>query len=508
MSIPAAAQRVIDDPLQFIPRLKIIDKSGKLIKLSPNDEQLKVLSSLGNDDLDTLVLKARQLGISTIVSAYLFWKWYSSKDPINVVILSHKLDSIKEIFQMFKRFYQHLPKFLKRSLSVDNTTILQLADTGAKVMAMSAKGDGGLRSFSAHYLLISEYAFADDPEELKATALAALNGNKLIIESTANFYNDALHKEVIKAQQGEAGWDMLFFPWHEHVEYRSKKIPEDFETNHIEKDLQIIYGLNDHQLHWRRMQIQKFGEDKFTREYPACIEDAYAQGDGSYFSPSDLANLQVLNVKEGSDSLVFIKEPEHYMNYGIGVDVAEGVGRDYSVIKVMDKLTFELVATWRSNKVSPKILSDKILFLGRKYNNAKVLVEKNNIGHAVLVYLRNAGYTNLWKSSEDKDWDTNVKTKPLMFSDLKDAIRTGSLKMVDQFTYQQLRSYSVNDRGIIFYPKSMEGHGDDVVALALAIQCLGKVLIPKRIDYFETAMKARAKKEMMESAGRSSLRRY
>jgi hypothetical protein len=61
-------------------------------------------------------------------------------------------------------------------------------------------------------LHISEYAFAPNPEELKATALNALNSGQLIIESTANYFNDALHQEWIKATRGEAAWKQLFFP--------------------------------------------------------------------------------------------------------------------------------------------------------------------------------------------------------------------------------------------------------------------------------------------------------
>jgi N6-adenosine-specific RNA methylase IME4 len=105
---------------------------------------------------------------STIVSAYLFWKCYASPEPITIAILSHKLASSKHLLNIHKTFYNGLPNFLKRPLSVLNTTEMRFEDSGAGIIAVSAEGKGGLRSFTCSYLQISEYAFAPNPEELKS----------------------------------------------------------------------------------------------------------------------------------------------------------------------------------------------------------------------------------------------------------------------------------------------------------------------------------------------------
>jgi hypothetical protein len=120
---------------------------------------------------------------------------------------------------MHKIFYDNLPIFLQKPLEVSNTTEIKFKDSGAKIIAVSAGAEGGIRSFTCSHLHISEYAFAPNPEELKATALNALNSGQLIIESTANYFNDALHQEWIKATRGEAAWKQLFFPWFAHKEY-------------------------------------------------------------------------------------------------------------------------------------------------------------------------------------------------------------------------------------------------------------------------------------------------
>jgi hypothetical protein len=193
---PREIAHILSDPIAFISRLQIVDKTGKSVRLKPNDEQIKIIEALLEDD-DLLILKGRQIGSSTIVSAFLFWKCYTSPEPITIAILSHKLASSKHLLNIHKTFYNGLPNFLKRPLSVLNTTEMRFEDSGAGIIAVSAEGKGGLRSFTCSYLQISEYAFAPNPEELKATALSALNNGQLIIESTANFFNDALHQEVM-----------------------------------------------------------------------------------------------------------------------------------------------------------------------------------------------------------------------------------------------------------------------------------------------------------------------
>ena len=88
--------KVLDDPLQFISRLKIINKLGELCNLRPTAEQLKMYEALEGDK-DVLILKPRQIGSTTFVSAWLFYKWFTAKEPITIAILSHKISSAKHM---------------------------------------------------------------------------------------------------------------------------------------------------------------------------------------------------------------------------------------------------------------------------------------------------------------------------------------------------------------------------------------------------------------------------
>lgn len=125
---------ILADPLLFISRLKIIDKKGKLVYLNPSEEQIKIVEAL-HEGKDTIILKPRQIGSSTIICAYFFWCAYTSQDPQTYAILSHKLASSKHILEIHKTFYYNLPAALQKKLSVENSTEIRFEDSGAGIVA-------------------------------------------------------------------------------------------------------------------------------------------------------------------------------------------------------------------------------------------------------------------------------------------------------------------------------------------------------------------------------------
>lgn len=497
---------ILSDPFKFIPRLTIKNKSGKLINIIPQQEQIEIIRAFEERDEHLVILKARQIGSSTIVAAYLFWKWFTSKEPITIAILSHKLASSKHLLDMWFRFYDNLPPQLKRNLSIRNTTSMKLEDTGAEVVAVSAEGHGGLRSFSANYIHLSEYAFAPDADELKATAIASLNNGRLVQESTANVFGDSHHQDVMKAQKGEANLQLLFFPWADHEEYYLEP-PQDIMWTSEEEDL-FQQGLSAGQVFWRRIKIEQLGIHKFKREYPLNIDEAYGSASNSYFSPDDLSYLEPIKIDYTDGIVNYISKPANSTSYGIGVDVSAGVGKDYSAVMVLDKTTYQPVAMWSSNKSSIPQVADIVEHLSAEYNNAKILVEENNIGSALLLELRHRGTTNLWHHPvSGKDWSTNVKTKWLMFEELKEALSQGAIYQLDIQTIAELKAFFVNDKGNIDYPTNLPTHGDSVIALALALQCLKQVSLPKNLFLPEWVRTQRFERKASKYSY-SSKRRY
>ena len=467
-ALPKRIQDILDDGLAFISRLKIVNKEGKLVPLRPNAEQLKMFELLETGE-DAVFGKPRQIGSSTFMSAYLFWKWLTATDPVNIAILSKDWDSTLHIFGMWRTFYENLPVPLRFKLDKCNQTIMRIAGTQATVRAISSKKPGALRSYTQTFVHLSELAFTDNPEEVLSTAYAALNGNQLIVESTANFYNDAVHQLIMKAERGEAALNHTFFSWTEHEEYTSD-VPDSFTMTKHETSL----GYTPGQIAWRRLQIQKHGLIKFQREYPTSVEEAYAQTGNSYFTPDDLEKLTIMRVEPKPK--IYLAAPEKGESYAIGCDVASGRGGDYSTILALSKASYQPVALFKSNTISPEMFARVIQEYSAKYNDAKVLVESNNWGLPVLNELRNLGFTNLWKDDKGRDWETNSKTKLLMFEELRQALREGVIHQLDNITLGELRSYVLDSKGLAPHvPPNLPHHGDLPIALALAYQCLKTV---------------------------------
>lgn len=486
---------VLADPVLFCSRLQIVDKRGRPCKLKLRSEQIAIIEALAAGD-DTLVLKARQIGSTTAVAAFFFWKWFTADGPETYVSLSHKLASAKHILAIQQRFYEGLPKALRRPLSVSNTTALTLADTGATLMAASAEGKGGLRSFTATGLHISEFAFTPNAEELKATAIAALNGGQLCIESTANFFGDPLHKEIELWDAELVDWNFLFFPWTEHAEY-SEPPPEDFE---LDESLDLSPG----QQYWMARMMGKLGETKFRREYPLSVDDAYAQTDGAWIEAEMLKDIQTVKLEAEGGQL---QNVDHNDRYAIGVDTGAGTGGDYSALVVISATSGQPVDIRRSNRHTPTEWAEVVADASRKWKDAKVLVESNGTwGGVVITELKHCGVP-LWKDADGKDWITNASTKPKMLECVKDTISRGGLTMLDSWTIGELRSFKVDDRGNPFCPRGGVHHGDTVVALALALQCVQKVSVPDR-PYLPDWIIARRTAEAYKNAGKQQFRRY
>jgi hypothetical protein len=471
-------EAIYNDPVQFISRLVIRNKDSVEVDFALNNEQIRMVDTFETTKENIVILKGRQIGSSTLVSAYLFWKWYTSKTPIVVCVMSHGAESVARLQEMWKRFYAGLPDALKRPVTPLNDTVMRLPDTGAEALFYSSEKKGGLRGFSANYVHLSEYAFADDGKELKATALAAVNKGRLITESTANNFGDPHYDDVAMALRGEGNMRLLFFPWSEHVHYKEELPPNGLTLSAEEEHLKSKFNLSDEQLYWRRINVQAFGLFKFRREYPLTIDEAYGGKSDAYFTEEDLS-LVTTYPRSPSTSIYYLRKPERGNVYAIGVDVGTGTGGDSTVVTVMDKRTYSPVAVWSSNTQGYPAVANIIEHLSKEYLQARVLIESNGIAAGLLNELRHRNFSCLWQHPETcKDWNTNSQTKWQLFEELKEAFRQGLIQTIDSLTMLELRAFFVNKSGNIDFPRNLKTHGDFVVSLALAFQCLKTAKLP------------------------------
>jgi hypothetical protein len=470
MGRPPNLETILDRPDLFIQRLEIVNKKGKLQRLLLNSEQKEVLVALARGD-DTLVLKPRQIGSTTLVAAYFFWRAYTAKSPETFAIISHKMTSSKHILNIHRRFYNSLPKPMQRPLEIDNQNTIKFRDTGAQIIAVSSEGSGGLRSFTCTGAHISEFAFQDNTDELKATALAALNGGQLCIESTANFYGDALHKEIELWEGGLVDWSFIFFPWFAHEEYRQKP-PKGWEGD-PESDL------TPHQQYWQERMIGKLGVAKFRREYPSSVEDAYAQLEDAWIPQPVLRELSVIKFDDVEGGQ-FVQGVEEGDSYAIGVDCGAGTGGDYSALVVVSRSTGQPVEVRRSNEMTPSEWAEVVADASFKWNNAKVLVESNGTwGGIIVTELKHAGVPQ-WTDSNGKYWTTTHQSRLMMLENIKDLLGRGQVTHLDSWTVGELRSFKMNERDEPFVPRGGIHHGDTVTAMALAYQCVKSVSAPRK----------------------------
>ena len=461
---------IFGDVERFIRMLWIPDKaSSKRVRFDPNLEQMRLLGEI-QGKRRVIVLKPRQIGVSTLLRAYALWEVYKTDDPVKFGVISVHDRSAKHLRKMDNTLLQSLPKLLHRELSIDNSTTLEFADTEATLCSYTAGSKGGTRSFTLTAAHLSEFAFYDDPGELLAQVTATVGTGQIIIESTANMSGDAFHRLV----QGcpENGWHLVTFWWWEHERYRMPA-PKKFKLTEEESSLSEKYGLDNEHLYWRRQQIATLGNEKFRREYPACMDDAFFFSTSTYFDSDELMAIDALAF---TDSERIYEEAIETDCYAMGVDVAAGVGSDYSAITVVSLSTHQPVFHYRNNRISPTDFADVCVRIAQEYNGAKILCESNNHGHVVLYRMRHMGYRNLWMSHKGMDWVTSVKSKLDAYETLREYIRAGMIVSLDMQVLAELRSLVV----LRVTPEAPRGmHDDMAMSMALAYRCMRD--IPRRL---------------------------
>jgi len=455
---------------KFVSMLSIQDKrSHKMVKFKMNDEQKHLLKELQAHNR-IIILKPRQIGVSTLLRAYAFWDAYTAKEPVQWGVISFHDRSAKHLRRMDDKFHKSLPKLLHRQFSVSNTQDLEFKDSGARLSSYTAGSRGGTRSFTLTSVHLSEFAFYDDPDELLATTMAAVGEGQVIIESTPNRAGDAFHRLVMGAP--ENGWRLCTFWWYQHKAYRVH-VGEDFEPTAEEAAMAEVYELDKEQIMWRRQQIATLGLEKFRREYPACLDDAFHFTTSTYFHGDDLAKIEPVWFDKADRRYEHAEPNDAYV---MGVDVSAGVNLDYSVITIVSLSTLQVVYQYRTNTVPPVMFAEKVADMGWEYNNAMILCESNNHGHVVLTRLRDFKYKNLWRDAKGKDWVTTVKSKLDAYETLREFIVAEIIEMLDMTTIMELRSLMVEK----VTPEAPKGlHDDMAMSLALAYRCTRDV--PRRI---------------------------
>jgi hypothetical protein len=514
--------------------LYITNKKGELVKLRPNIAQRALIDAIIDDlkhgrPVRYIVLKARQLGLSTIIEALCYW-WAATHKWVSAAIVAHEREASENIYQMFQKYYANSdPAFkpatkyyTKHDLTFDNEK-----GTGIKsqIRTAVAKDGGTGRSQTNRFVHCSEVAFWKGGADIVSSLLQTvplLPETFIFLESTANGMGGYFYDTWMKAKKGESIFKPFFFPWHAHDEYelniptgKWKSTPEEKELIAYFKELKYPDKTWKRKLQWRREKMKEFVHDpeKFYQEYPSTDIEAFIASGRPVFSTKALIKMQqraedksfamydltgtpttVTAEKLDYESRLIHKMqglrvwelPQEGHKYVIGADVAEGIevtgdnGKegDSSVATVMDRETRKTVARYRAH-IDPDAFGDFLFLLGKWYQNAVIGVEVNNQGIATIqrlrdklyrhLYMREHGYDELFEEPTAKmGWRTDKASKYVMVTDLVKAIRDGSIVDYDMNFITECVTYVRDESG---RTNAQEGfHDDCVMSTAIALQ--------------------------------------
>lgn len=189
---------------------------GKILfELYPFQEQ--TLMDLMNN-IYNIILKSRQLGISTLTAGYALWLMIFQNDK-NVLVLATKQDVAKNLVTKVKEMYDNLPSWLRRNAqTVENNKTSMRFKNGSQIKAVSAAKDSA-RSEALSLLVIDEAAFIDYIDDIWTSAQATLStGGQCIALSTPNGVNNWFHKNYIEAESGKGRFHPIKLHWSVHPE--------------------------------------------------------------------------------------------------------------------------------------------------------------------------------------------------------------------------------------------------------------------------------------------------
>lgn len=469
--------------MHFINQLTVNDKENKAyVHLSPWPEQLRVIKHILDED-SLVIVKARQLGISTIIMAAMFTKAFLTSQPLNIVVLSHKQASSEHLLSMAILMYERLPEEIKEIHPARITkSKIHFLNTGVTITARSAEEKGGLRSFSCTHLVLTEFSLAPRPEELLAAGLAALGHGQLIVEGTAEYLGDGLQRMYDDSVRGKTGLVPIFINWHTHprhlltVQECLNYIPTDEDKALMDK-----YNLSINRIAFYSKQRTILGDAKTRTQYPFSYEDAYSQLPNMYISDSILSLIEQIDTPP--NAIHYFQEPVSSNTYVIGVDPSAGVNKDFASVHVLNARTLQVVAVYRSKCTPIPQLATIIGTLSVKYNKAIVNSESNNKCGGYLLAELIKLQIPLFKIKGEV-WVSTKTNKVHLYEEMRKALADNKLKQLDKFTYIDLRNVQTNDDGLPDKDTLDEGHFDGGDSLSLAIYAATRIPLSTSTNFW------------------------
>jgi hypothetical protein len=386
---------------------------------------------LFKDNQYIITLKSRQLGISTLASAYALWLMLFHKDK-NVLALATTQATARNLVTKTMFMYDELPKWLKLPAVEKNKLSLRLKN-GSKITAKSSNADAA-RSEAVSLLLIDEAAFIDNIDETFTAAQQTLaTGGQCMALSTPNGIGNWFHQTWERAETGENSFLAIRLPWTVHPERNQS---------------------------WRDQQDKDLGPRMAGQE---CDCDFLASGD-TVFEPDDLSFYEQTYQRDplerrGVDGNLWIwEQPDYSKSYMVVADVARGDSADYSAFHVLDIEQAVQVGEYKG-KLSPKDFGNVLVAISAEYNDALLVVENANIGWATIEQIMEREYRNLYFSPKSQmdtvesymtkyerdqlvpGFTMSMRTRPLVIAKMMEYIREKSVTVQSKRLMGEMRVF-------------------------------------------------------------------
>ena len=348
-----------NDPLYFACNyIQIISLDEGLVPFNMYDFQKDILKDFHNHRFNIAKLP-RQTGKSTTVVAYLLY-YAIFYDSVNIGILANKASTARELLGRLQLAYENLPKWMQHGILVWNKGNVEL-ENGSKILAASTSASA-VRGMSFNILFLDEFAFVPNhvAEQFFASVYPTITSGKstkVIIISTPN------------------GMNHFYKMWED-----ARRGKNDYITNEVHWS-----QVPGRDAKWKEETIKNTSPRQFAQEFEC---DFLGSAD-TLISPAKLQTIPFTDPIKSNAGLDIYQRAEKDHEYIITVDVARGIGGDYSAFIVFDitSVPYKIVAKYRNNEIKPVLFPSVIFQVAKEYKNPYILVEVNDIGDSIAATL-------------------------------------------------------------------------------------------------------------------------
>lgn len=436
---------------EYRSQLVILDKDNQIVPFKPNYAQSKYIQERTGRDL---ILKARQLGMSTVIQAEHFVSAISTTSM--AATLAHDDSTTQKLRRMARRFYDGLDKATRPPRGLDNATTTTYPQTGSEVTIATAGSIAVGRGGTYSHVHGSEVAFWKDAESLMAGILQGVPRNgQIVLESTPNGAQGWFYERCMEALDGNSAWKLHFLAWWLDEGYALPLERGETLAPYADDEASLIakYRLMPEQIKWRRSKQRELGR-LFAQEYPEDPHSCFLASGIGYFS--DITDLERVFTAPSN--------PVYNANHRYVAAFDFGQANDYSAISVVDATTLEEVELWRQNRISWSDIRSRALQIAQKWHLQSLHPERNSMGGTNIEELNKEFYAAKCKT-QIVPFDTTPQTKPLMVTAFHWAIDQGGLKLLpDPIGKQEIRAYAAKQTPSGAWQYEGLPHDDTVIA--------------------------------------------